>query len=154
MIDPTEEMIELAQSASSQHGLGDRVTFVHGTLDDLPADARFDAATLCYVLMHIPDDGAKLHVLRAIAERLKPGAPLVLIDSVVDRRARFEGAWRAYALDRGATPEGLDAFFERIATRGNATTEARNLELLRAAGFRDVTRFYSALTMTGWIATR
>jgi tRNA (cmo5U34)-methyltransferase len=104
--------------------------------------------------MHLPDNGAKLHLLRSVADRLKPGAPLVLIDSVHDQRARFEDAWRAYAITRGATPEALDAFFERITTRGNATTEARNLELLREAGFRNVTRFFAALTMNGWVATR
>ena len=104
--------------------------------------------------MHLPDNDGKLRLLRTIADRLEPGAPLVLIDSVHDQRARFEGAWRAYAAARGATPEALDAFFERIATRGNAVTAARNLELLREGGFREVTPFFTAFTMNGWIARR
>jgi tRNA (cmo5U34)-methyltransferase len=145
-------MIDLARSAAEAHGLADRIAFVHGTLDDLPVDTRFDAATLCFVLMHMPDNGAKLNLLHTTADRLKPTAPLILIDAVRDQRARFAGAWRSYALDRGATPDALDAFFERITTRGNAVTEARNLELLAEAGFHDVTRFFTALTMSGWLA--
>src|SRR3712207_7748504 len=43
---------------------------VLGTVDDLPADDRFDAATLIGVLHHLPGGRAKRAILRSLASRL------------------------------------------------------------------------------------
>jgi tRNA (cmo5U34)-methyltransferase len=154
-VDPSADMLALARAAAEAAGLADRVRFLRGTPDDLPAGERFDAATALFVLMHLPDDGGKLRLLRGIAARLKPGAPLILVDSVRDQRARFAPAWREYAVARGVSAEWMAAFFARIAASGNTTTtEARELALLGEAGFRDAARFFAAFTVNGWIATR
>src|SRR5215468_4967181 len=49
-----------------------------GYVEDVPADAQFDAATLIGVLHHLPGTEAKAKILESIATRLKPGAPLIL----------------------------------------------------------------------------
>ena len=153
-VDPSADMLALARTAAEAAGLADRVRLVRGTPDDLPAEARFDAATALFVLMHLPDDGSKLRLLQGIARRLRPGAPLVLVDAIHDQRARFAAAWQHYAVVRGVSPEWMSALLERIAASGNAATEARELALLGEAGFRDATRFFAAFHSNGWIATR
>jgi tRNA (cmo5U34)-methyltransferase len=153
-VDPSADMLALARGAAEAAGLADRVRLLRGTLDDLARGERFDAATALYVLMHLPDDGSKLRLLRGIAARLEPGAPLILVDSIRDQRARFATAWQQYAVARGVSAEWMAAFLERIAASSNTATEARQLALLDEAGFRDAARFFAAFTINGWVATR
>ncbi|MDP9352873.1 MAG: class I SAM-dependent methyltransferase [Chloroflexota bacterium] len=154
IVDPSADMLSLARARVDACDLADRVQLVRGTLDDLPADARFDAATAIFVMMHLPDDGSKLYLLRTIAERLKPGAPLLLVDGVLDHLDRFAPAWQHYAVARGTPSERMSAFLEGLAAGSTATTEARELALLDEAGFRDATRFFTAFLISGWIARR
>ena len=67
-IDPSEKSIEIAKTL-----IGDAA--LCGTLDDLPADMRFDAVTLINVLDHMVDGGRQLKVIRNL---LKPGGVLYL----------------------------------------------------------------------------
>lgn len=153
-VDPSANMLALARASAAAAGLADRVRLVHGTLDDLAPDARFDAATAMYVLMHVPDDGSKLHLLRSVAQRLKPGAPLLLVDSQRDQRERFLPAMECYAAARGMAAEQRAVVFTRIRANTTTATEERERALLTEAGFREVLRFSTAFTMTGWLATR
>ena len=153
-VDPSADMLRLARAKADAAGLTDRVHLVQGTPDDLPPESRFDAATAMFVLMHLPDDGSKLHLLRSIADRLRPGGLLILVDAIHDHRDRFTPAWQRYAEARGMSAEWMAAFLERIRVSSNTATEARELALLEEAGFRDVTRFYAGFIINGWIATR
>lgn len=154
VVDPSANMLALARARVEACGLVDRVQLVQGTLDDLPADARFDAATAIFVLMHLPDDGSKLHLLHSIAQRLKPDAPLILVDGVLDHLGRFAPAWQHYAVARGTPSERMAAFLEQLAAGSTATTEVRELALMDEAGLRDATRFFTAFVISGWVARR
>jgi tRNA (cmo5U34)-methyltransferase len=152
-VDPSAEMLALAQAKAEASGQAGRVRLLRGTVDDLPAEARFDAATLFYTLMYLPDDGSKLRLLRGIAARLRPGALFLLVDATTDRRARFLPAWRRYTEARGMPAAQMAALLERLAGRVNAVTEARELALLDEAGFHDVAPFCAVFHGTGWVAT-
>jgi tRNA (cmo5U34)-methyltransferase len=152
-VDPSETMLALARASVDTYALAERVELIQGTPDDLPSMPHYDAATCIYVLMHLPDNGKKLHLLRSIVQRLKPGAPLILVDAVRDNRELFEAAWQRYAEARGMPGAEMAAFLERIKTGSTTVSESRNLELLNEVGLRTVTRFFSAFGMYGWIAT-
>jgi tRNA (cmo5U34)-methyltransferase len=152
-VDPSENMLALARATVDANNLTDRVELIRGTPDDLPPTLHYDAATCIYVLMHLPDDGRKLQLLKSIVQRLNPGAPLILVDAVRDHRATFEAAWQQYAEARGMPTAEMIAFLERIKTGSNTVTEARTLELLDEAGLHTATRFFTAFGMHGWIAT-
>jgi len=77
-VDPSPPMMDLAVARLTEAGLLDCTDVVLGTVDDLPPEDRFDAATLIGVLHHLPGDEAKRDILRSLALRLKPGAPLIL----------------------------------------------------------------------------
>jgi tRNA (cmo5U34)-methyltransferase len=77
-VDPSQPMMDLAIRRLEESSLLDRTEVVLGTVDDLPLDRLFDAATLIGVLHHIPGDEAKRAVLRSLALRLRPAAPLIL----------------------------------------------------------------------------
>ncbi len=77
--DPAEPMLSIARKKVESASLGNRISLVQGLISDV-AEKDFDAATSILVMQFLPDDGTKLNFLSGIAERLKTGAPLVLVD--------------------------------------------------------------------------
>lgn len=165
-IDPSQQMLAQAQAKVTALDLGERVTLVQGTIEHLTPNMRFDAATCLYVLHFLPDD-AKLVLLRAVRDRLQPGAPLYLISAVrVDEtnsgvtnpqlRADFLGAWRHHGEVMGMPKEqmaGIVAQLTEQMSQPQVATAARVQELLREAGFAHIAPFYSILgAIYGWIA--
>jgi tRNA (cmo5U34)-methyltransferase len=80
-VDPSRDMLAVAQAKVERLGLGDRVTLIQGTVETLPTEARFDAATCLFVLHFLPDE-EKLALLRGIAARLRPDAPAAAVGLV------------------------------------------------------------------------
>ena len=154
-VDPSARMLAVAREKAGRLGVDDRVEFVRGTVDDLPPAARYDAATCLLVLHLLPDDGAKLALLRGIAARLRPRAPLLLADGVADHVDALLPAWRQYAAARGMPPERFDAYIgPQLTGARTVVSEEREVALLREAGFARVTRFFTGLVHNGWIAHR
>ncbi len=79
-VDPSEQMLQIAERRVAEAGLESGVTLQLGYASDVPTRPRFDAATLINVLHFVPDDGAKSALLHDIAGRLRPGAVFVLFD--------------------------------------------------------------------------
>ena len=152
-VGPSENMLSLARAQVDTYSLADRVQLIQGTPNDLAPTPTYDAATCINVLMHLPDDGAKLHLLQSIVQRLKPGAPLILVDGVRDNGEALVSAWRQYAEARGMPKAEMEAFLDRDIANPRVVTEARERELLAEAGLRATTRFFTAFIMNGWIAT-
>ena len=67
-IEPSRRLVDRA------HALGTKIVQA-GTIDDLPSDAAFDAATMWDVIEHVEDPMA---VIRSAATRLKPGGWLFI----------------------------------------------------------------------------
>ncbi len=154
-VDPSENMLELAQAKADRLGVGERVTLVRGTVGDLPAQDRFDAATCIFVLHFLPEED-KLALLQGIASRLRPGAPLILVSGVKEHGGVPDDlvwAWQQYGELMGMPPDRMAATLENLLSQPRVTTEDQCVRLLYAAGFSRVTRFFSALgIITGWIA--
>jgi tRNA (cmo5U34)-methyltransferase len=165
-VDPSQQMLAQAQAKVTAFDLGGRVTLVQGTIEHLPPDMRFDAATCLYVLHFLPD-AAKLELLRTVRDRLQPGAPLYLISAVrVDEtnfavtnstlRTDFLGAWQHYGEVMGMLREhmaGIVAQLTEQMSHPQVATADRVQELLHEAGFTHVAPFYSILgAIYGWVA--
>jgi tRNA (cmo5U34)-methyltransferase len=160
-VDPSQDMLALAQDKAARLGLGEQVTLLRGTVDDLPTEARFDAATCLFVLHFLPDD-AKLALLRGIVRRLRPGAPLLVATGarVVQEEdgltASFLGAWQQYGELMGLPAERMAAIIAQIVARQpGATSPAGYVRLLHDAGFERVGSFFSVLGggLVAWIAS-
>jgi tRNA (cmo5U34)-methyltransferase len=157
-VDPSPEMLAVAQQRLAEAGLAERTTLHVGVVDDLPTTSRFDAATLLLVMHFLPDDGAKLALLRAIASRLHPGAPLILadlhaqLDSPEDTR-RWQ-AWDERQRTHGIAAANREEMFRQLPRFVHFVPEARIQALLSEAGFTPGERFFQALLFGGWIARR
>lgn len=156
-VDPSEPMLALAASSIAVAGLSHRTQVMQATVDALPQDATFDAATLIGVLHHLPGDAAKAQILDAIAARLMPGAPLVLACNrkAYDSEPLLLAAWGERWRMHGATPEEVAAKLGKI--RQGAEPPASDdavLRLLTNAGFERPLMFFSSLFWGAWIAFR
>ncbi len=112
------------------------------------------------LVMHfVPDDGSKLRLLKNIAQRLKPGAELILADLYGDPSlpyfAKFRLAWQALyfsKLNDEARAKAESNFQTSIDNSVYFVTEERIIELLQIAGFNQVNKFYNAFLFGGWTA--
>ena len=118
-----------------------------------------DAATLMLVMHFLPDDGSKLKLLQDIARHLQPGAELVLADLYGNKSLPYFGklrkVWQALyfnQLDDESRAKAEANFQTSIDNSIYFVTEARIVELLEAAGFSYVTKFYNAFLFSGWTA--
>ncbi len=156
-VDPSQEMLALAQAKAEQLGVQERVTLIRGTVEDLPSQVRFDAATCHFVLHFLPDD-AKLALLRAVATRLHPDAPVLVASGARldegELRDDLRAAWQQYGERLGMPAEQMTATLEQLMARqADATTAEGYRRLLREAGFTRVAQFFSVLgVIGGWVA--
>jgi tRNA (cmo5U34)-methyltransferase len=156
-IDPSPPMLGLAEAAVHAAGLSATASFQLGTIQDVPTDAPFDAATLIGVLHHLQERDAKRAILNAIAERLKPSAPFILAGNrgAYAAHALFLSAWRTRWRMAGATDEEIEAKIGKILQGADPPECDRDVEaMLSEAGFCATELFFSSLFWGGWISTR
>ncbi|MBO0587420.1 class I SAM-dependent methyltransferase [Sporosarcina sp. E16_8] len=154
-IDPSKEMLQMAMHKSIQLGLESRVKLIEGTIADLsPADSKFDAASCILVLHFIKDVQQKLELLRTIKDKLKPGAPFVLVTAYGDPDdAELQdriNVWKSFFFDVGYDSSKLDEMGKGIMNI-SFIPEQKIENLLAESGFTNSTRFYSTGLFAGWI---
>lgn len=158
-VDPAGDMLAHAERKVAEHGLNARVRLYPSMVADLPKFEPFDVATLLLVLHFLPDDGAKLDLLRDIAQHLKPGAPLVLgdlfgppwSDPWQDRLRRF---WEHLQRSAAIPDQDIERGFRHVDRNIHPVTETRLAELLDQAGFEAPHPFFRALCFGGWVTRR
>ncbi len=156
-VDPSRPMMDLAVARLKESGLLDRTEVVLGTVDDLPLDNQFDAGTLIGVLHHLAGDEAKRAILRSLALRLKPGAPLILAGNHYTYASQplLMAAWGERWRMQGATPDEVNAKLGKILQGADPPhSEEAVKALLAEGGFDAPVRFFSSLFWGAWLARR
>lgn len=156
-IDPSRPMLDLAVARLQENGLLERTEVILGVVDDLPAEASIDGATLIGVLHHLAGDAAKRDILGALARRLKPGAPLVLAGNRYAYKSQplLLAAWGERWRMHGASPEEVQAKLGKILQGADPPhSEEAVAELLDGAGFEPPLRFFASLFWSAWLARR
>jgi tRNA (cmo5U34)-methyltransferase len=154
-VDPSEKMLAIAQTKIEQYQLSERVKLIQSYTDDLPL---YDAATSILVMHFIPDDGGKLAYLHSIVKRLKPSATFVLVDVFGDKSSpefeRIAAYIQIYWQEMGLSVEKSKELFSAVDKGVYLISETRVFELLKQAGFTNITRFYTGLWVGGWVASK
>src|SRR5579859_534560 len=116
-VDPSRDMLSLAQAKAARLGVQERVDLVRRTVDDLPPEPRFDAAT-CLFVLHFLSDADKRALLRDIARRLRPGTPLLLANGVRPEdgglREELLATWQQYGEAMGMPSAQMAATIAQI----------------------------------------
>lgn len=151
-IDPSAEMLALAKTVAA--GASDRLELVRGYIDDAPS-GPFDGAT-CLLTLHFLDRRERLCTLRAIRQRLAPGAPFIAVHSSFPQQAQERPQWleryRNFAVAAGAEAGNAEHWRRAVEAQLTLLSPEEDEALLRAAGFADVSPFYAAFTWRGWVA--
>lgn len=155
-VDPAAEMLKAARNRVGAAGFDQRTSFIHGVIDDAP-DGPFDAATCLLTLHFIPDDagkGGKLETLRKLRQRLKPGAPFILVDLCIAGPGAdmLRDRYATFALDSGADRARVAETKQRLVDVLHTVSPEREVELLTQAGFTGIDLFYAGLSWRGWSA--
>lgn len=153
-VDTYEPMVDLARRRLAGTPVGPR-SDVHATTIEQLDEAGFDAATCILTAHFVPDDGSKLAFFKAIRARLKPGAPLAIVDGVgVTGEARTEllrRIWKRHAVRNGVAEEAAESNAQNF--RNVAVVSAdRQEELLTSAGFKELVPIFRGLAIKGWLA--
>ncbi|ACA39959.1 methyltransferase [Lysinibacillus sp. fkY74-1] len=155
-IDPSEEMLQIAQYKAQQLSIESRVQLLQGTIDTLPpSPLTYDAASCILVLHFIENRQQKLNLLHNIHAQLKPGKPFILACAYGDRNSdelqdRIK-IWQSFFLDAGykkAKVEDMGKVIMNISFLSDQDMQ----ELLKEAGFKQVTRFFTSGLFAGWMS--
>lgn len=150
-VDPSPLMLRLAERTVGSNM--SRVELVEGTIFDAPS-GPFDAAA-CLLTLHFLAAAERLKTVRAIHERLRPGAPFVAAHGCLPqepaRRALWLDRYAAYAVASGTDPEQAKTMRAAVAANVSMISPAEDEAILRDGGFGDACLFYTAFTWHGWI---
>lgn len=151
-VDPSAPMLALAVETLGP--LAPRAELLEGRIDDAP-DTAFDGAT-CLLTLHFLTPEQRLHTLRELGRRLKPGGPLVVahhsVPQAADARARWLQRCAAFAAASGVPRADAERAAAAIDARLPLLSPEREEALLREAGFEGVELFYAGFTFRGWVA--
>jgi len=91
-LDPSRQMLAIAERKLASRGLADRVTLVRGDAQHLPyRDAEMDAATIAFGIRNVPD---RLLALGEMARVVRPGGRVAVLELGEPRRGLLARAAR------------------------------------------------------------
>jgi tRNA (cmo5U34)-methyltransferase len=155
--DPAETMLSIARKKVADASLDNKISLILGLIDDV-AEKDFDAATSILVMHFLPDDGKKVNFLKGIADKLKPGALIVLVDLEgeigSDEFDTFKAAWKNQQLFvRGNSDRVREEFVIRE-KEVHFIPQKRIESLLEKVGFIKIHKFFKAYLFGGYVAIK
>lgn len=151
-VDPSAEMLDLARSTLGP--LIARTELHHGVIDVAP-EGPFDGAA-CILTLHFVEREERLRMLREVHRRLKPGAAFVAAHFSFPQgegeRELWLSRYAAFAASSGIDPEQARKAASTIGQRLPILAPEEDEQLLRDAGFGEVSLFYAGFTFRGWVA--
>lgn len=153
-VDPSAAMLGLAEETLGTLAPG--IQLIEGYIDDAP-ETTFDGAA-CLLTLHFLSPEARLHTLRELRRRLRPGAPLVVAHHSFDTseagKTRWLRRYAAFASPSGRLEPGADATIAAMAQRLPVLSPEAEVALLGQAGFEGIELFYAGFTFRGWVGYR
>ncbi|MFD1199119.1 class I SAM-dependent methyltransferase [Brucella gallinifaecis] len=149
-VDPSPPMLDIARQTTAPYA--GRIELLAGTVDQIP-DNPFDGAT-CLLTLHFLNRMERLHTLREIRRRLKPGGVLVIAHHTAPdgNSERWLARSATFADRTGSDARKSAASAKAMAERLPLLSPDEEEELLREAGFVEPALFYAAFSFRGWAA--
>lgn len=153
-VDTYEPMVDLAKRRLAASPVASRSN-VHTVAIEHLDDNGYDAATCILTAHFVPDDGSKLAFFKAIHARMKPGAPLAIVDGVgvagEPQTELLRRIWKRHAIRNGVAAHEAEKNAQNFSKVAVVSGE-RQEELLTGAGFKDLVPIFRGLAIKGWLA--
>lgn len=156
-VDPAQPMLDFCARQVEAQGFDQRVSLHAGTLDSLPSDALFDAATAILVSQHISEDADTEAFFQNIVRRLKPGGYLYSADLHIaagQNREKMIALWQDQALMAGIETDVIEALLMRFESDLRVRDEETIINFLQKAGFVSTLKPFSSLLYGAWLSQR
>ncbi len=151
-VDPSPDMVGIARK---RLGRFKNIKLVVGQVKGLPTGILYDAATLSLVLHFLPDDGAKLSLLKDVARRLKKGAPFLVVDIFGSKEEVHQNTDLQKSRMLGKyDKQTIDAYIYKVREEIQYVEEKRFFELMQEAGFTKPIRYHQSLIFGAWLCER
>ncbi len=151
-VDPSSEMLGLAKTTLGP--LAAHVLLHHGYVEAAP-DGPFDAAC-CLLTLHFTSEAERYRTLCEVHARLKPGGVFVAMHYSISQSQAERDLWlsrcAAFAILAGLDPEQARTSAAAIGKQLPILAPEQDEELMRKAGFSDISIFYVDLAFRGWDA--
>lgn len=151
-VDPSAEMLQLAKTALGP--LASRVQLHHGYVEAAPM-GPFDAAS-CLLTLHFTTEAERYRTLCEVHARMKPGGVFVAMHYSISQNSSERDLWlsrcAAFAISSGVDPEQARTSVTAIGKQLPILSPDQDEELMRKAGFSDISIFYVGLAFRGWVA--
>lgn len=157
-VDPSAQMLERARHRTAAADLAARTVLHEGTVDVLPEQTVYDAATCLLVLHFVKGLAAKRELLQQIAARLKPGAPFCLAAIAGDPQSQAFAmqmqAWRTHMTDNGISLAEWERFAASMGQESDPIPACQVQELMEEAGFEHSSRYFGSYLINAWFAVK
>lgn len=148
-VDPSPDMLALARQTVEAHRA--RVSLHEGTIDAAP-EGPFDGATALLVFHFIPR-AQRLATLHAIRQRLKAGAPFIVMHISIASAEPDRSLWLSRHLAfAGTAAASAEQAMQVMESKLTILSPEEDEALLAEAGFQRNALFYAGLSFRGWVA--
>ena len=151
-VDPSDEMLNLTKTALGP--LASRVHLHHGYIEVAPM-GPFDAAS-CLLTLHFTTEAERYRTLCEVRSRLKPGGVFVAMHYSISQHHPERELWlsrcAAFAISSGIDPDQAKIAAAAISKQLPILSPQEDEELMRKAGFSNISVFYVGLAFRGWVA--
>ncbi len=151
-VDPSAEMLSLAKKEMGARA--SKIGFYEGYIGDAPS-GPYDAATAILIFHFIPIK-ERLETLKQIRQRLKAGAPFVMVHLSFPQSEPERSVWiarhMAFAELNGAAPANPAMAQQAMSNNLNLLSPEDEVLMLTKAGFSNAAMFYAGLSLKGWVS--
>jgi tRNA (cmo5U34)-methyltransferase len=152
-LDPSLGMLDVCRERIQSAGVADRCEFIHGYVEDLPAELCFDAV-LSVLVAHFVARDQRASFFQHMANHLRKDGYLVNVEISFDLDSvEFPwmlGNWEEVQILMGATPESLAMLPKQLKEMLTVIPPAETEALIRESGIECPVRFFQALMIHGW----
>lgn len=154
-VDPSNSMLEVCQERLELAGLMGRCELLHGYVDDVPAESKFDVV-LSILVGHFIKKEDRQNYYREISYRLKPHGTFINTEISFDLNSsvfpEMLKDWKQVQTLMGATPESLANLLNQLKDSLTVLPPEEVEKLLKDGGLVNPVRFFQAFMITGWHA--
>lgn len=156
-LDTSPEMIEVCQKNVKDNAISARCKFHVGTVDSLPLEEVFDAATSILVSQFLTEKEDRINFFREIQKRLNPGAYLINADlTSPDKQIscnKLSEAWTKMLMFAGMSQEKAESATAQWGKLVAVSKQEEIEEIILSSGFENPTLFYQSLFIKAWFST-